>query len=422
VALTGRVGTPISRPGDLQLGNPSAGGTYACLEASTYGGLAIYTYAQLENCPPPATGGPPTYPVTVTTTQAQAVREIGGWTVRQTQSEVVVLAIQVGNLRATQVELIVLQPSPVASPTVSTTQGQSLALGKAVTLRRSITQSQTLQRVVNLVRRLTVSATQTQAVARLRTLNLFRRISQSQKLTLPLRQGKSFKRTVTARQSEAVSRTPNLRTVTTTVHPVVSRVRQPQLRRTVTQPQSVRLLRGVGRVLRATQSTSASLLVRSNAVLLRITQAATASLSQTGSLTQIVSQPALAFLQIVVNTAQAIQQATALTFRQIALPIHVDVAAEQSTNVSLIQAPSHTELAQQAQAVSLLFTGGRVLAVAQPQHCSLIVQPIPTVPIQPVRVFSTCRVRRLSYAAPARPTTFRARPRETVFVARFAYP
>jgi hypothetical protein len=363
-------------------------GSYACLETLTYGGLEAYTYGQLQAGAACVTA----YPITATTIQSQSV-SLG-----------VVKAIRL----------------------TTATQTQTISLAKQGVLARVVTQSQSLQILASKTLRRTVSAIQAQVLTLAKTISLFRRITQQQNTPLVSRvilHSRLFKRTGRVTQSETVQRGGIFRTVTTTQSQSVSLVRQNQVSRRISQSQTARLVSSITRVLRTTQAQSLVLHVRNNSLTLAITQTTSAVLAQgTINLTQRVLQQSSAVLVQLANLTRTAQQAAeslSLTIGGQVLQ-HGDTAT-QSTNVSLTKELYATGVAQQAQAISLLLdTGVWATTAQQAQSCTLIVQPIPSTPITPVRVFSTCHARRLNYAAAARPTTFRARPRETIFVARFA--
>jgi hypothetical protein len=191
----------------------------------------------------------------------------------------------------------------------------------------------------------------------------------------------------------------------------------------VTQTQAVRLVRAIAQVLRATQAQSLALRVRNSSLTLAVTQTTSARLAQVStSITQRVLQQSSALLvQLARLTRTAQQAAESLTLTLGGQVLQRTGTTTQATNVSLLKAPVVVGTVQQAQAVSLIVgTGISAAAAQQAQTCTLILQPLPRTPVQPARVFTACRARRLVYAAPARNTTFQVRPRQTIFVARFS--
>ena len=212
MALTGRLGTVASRPGDLQPGNPGTA----------------------------APSGPQTYPITRSTTQSTSVALTTNIVpVRLTQAELVLLQTDLGAVRATQSELVLLQTDMGA---VRATQAELVVLTQGLSdVQVTATQSTTATLTAGRLLRRTLSATQSQVVALRKQAQFVRRISQSQFLPLINRKiihGRLLKRTATVTQAEVVNRASTFRTVSTTQAQSVRLLNRPNLIRTAQQAQS----------------------------------------------------------------------------------------------------------------------------------------------------------------------------------------
>jgi len=233
-------------------------GSYACLEAFTYGGLESFTYGQLQMCP--TTGN--SYGSVVSTAQPQVVRLVAG-SLRLTSTQatavaLVVLATKARTVTATQAQAVALarafayvrtavQPSavsrtyiPIYVKLVSAVQPQSSVLARrAVSLTRQITQAQVfrLGQSGGFGRVLVV----TTSVKLVRTGIVVRALAQAQVASGFI--GRGYQRTVATTQAQAVRLQRKFFTTVT-------------LRKQNLQAQSVSLGRVVGRALLALEPTA----------------------------------------------------------------------------------------------------------------------------------------------------------------------
>jgi len=237
--------------------------------------------------------GTVTYPLTVTASQAQVA----------TPSYLVCVPRQYGQLETqtyaqlealTYAELETVCSAVIPPVLVATTQTQSVRLGQAVSLRRTVGQGQSLSLAMRRVLSWTLTTAQAQAVRLVKTLGFVRSVAVHDSLTL----ASAMTRTLATNQSTSVRLLQQVRLARSLSQPQAATFGglPVQLRVvSVVQTRSLALLRDVF-LIRAIARAQA-LVLKSDQLLIRTLQSSTlASLVRDTALRRTVSQPTQAAL------------------------------------------------------------------------------------------------------------------------------
>lgn len=264
--------------------------TYAQLEAMTYGQMEALTYAQLETV---CSAGGVQYLLTVSLTQPQTAALRRSHLLRATQATATGLVRELGLRRSVmQGQSVSLSTSRGSQRVVSLTQPTTVALRKMLVIGRRVTVAQTVTRTMGLGR--VLSLTQATALRLVRQIALPRSTSQPTTVALtgiPVRQ-----RVVAAAQTSSLGLGRVIALVRSVTQGTAARLaNQPRLEPTVAQPTLVALQHHAGLTRTLGQAQAVSL--TSQNVTVRYERVVSATVAQSVALGTVgTGAPAAGFV------------------------------------------------------------------------------------------------------------------------------